>query len=412
MYATKLKCRSCDSSEALGNFYACQKCGGILEVIYDYDSIKKLKSGLRENFNSREFCLWRYRELLPIKDYSNIVSVGEGGTPLVPLSRTTKIFESKNTYMKLESCNPSGSFKDRPNTVAVSKAVELNGKYVIIASSGNAGGAAAAYAARAGLKCLVCVPEDTPNNKVSQALSHGAQVVLVKGSYSNSYNLALQTSLEFGFVNLTSTFLNPYTVEGDKTLAYEIWEQLNGSIPEWVIIPIGAGPLLVGAYKGFEELKMLGLIDKTPKMIGVQSTECSPIVDAFLAGDEKVKAWDKPSKSVASGIIDPLVGYEEDGTLTKLTIEKSGGTAIKVTDDELIRCANILAKKAGIFVEPAAAAALAALEQAFITVINPEDTVVIVMTGHGLKTPQVLIKPDYKAPVVESVEDLKSLISL
>ncbi len=216
MFAKALVCRNCDEVFALGNYYSCLKCGGILEVVYNYGLITQ--DLLQKLFARKTHDLWKYRELLPLANMENKVSLGEGGTPLLKSSKIGDSLNLKNLYFKIESANPTGSFKDRPTSISVSKAVELGVSNVIIASSGNGGAAAAAYAARAGLKCFVCVPESTPRSKVNQALSHGAKVVLVEGSYSNSYDLAKEASREYGWFNLTSTFINPYTVEGDKLL--------------------------------------------------------------------------------------------------------------------------------------------------------------------------------------------------
>ncbi len=389
MYAQGLICRKCKKTYPLDNRYHCTECKGLLEVFYDYNKIKQVGKSM---FTRELSSIWKYAELLPLGKTSRVVSLGEGGTPLLRADNTGRGLGLRNLFLKLESHNPTGSFKDRPTSVAVSKAVEEGAETIVIASSGNAGASAAAYAARAGLRCVVYVPKNTPENKIEQALSHGAQVNEVSGPYSNSFRAAAESSNMPCWVNVTSTFYNPYTVEGDKTVAYEIWEQMGGNVPDWIAIPIGAGPLLVGTYKGFTELVALGLVSKLPRMVGVQSESCAPIAHAFNRGSKTVEAWPEKIDTVASGIADPLIGYPEDGTTTLNVIRKSAGLAITVDDEEILDAGRRLAKEEGVFAEPTAASCLAGVKKLIDTdIVSPLDTIIAVITGHGLKTPNSLL---------------------
>lgn len=404
-----LTCRNCGLSVDLGKNYYCNKCFNILDVSYNYKSL--VDEGIVETiFKGSPNNIWHYFEILPLLNKVNIVSMGEGNTPLVKSKKISSMYNIKSLYFKLESQNPTASFKDRPISVGISKAVEFGASVVIVASAGNAAASAAAYAARAGLKCIVCVPKDTPPSKVYQALSYGANLVLVNGGYERSYSIAKEASEKYGFYNLTTTFLNPYTVEGNKTVAYEIWNQLNHKVPDSVIIPTGAGPLLVGCYKGFLELRTFGLIDKLPKMIGVQAEACSPLVRAFSLRENEVQEWHSSFNSILSGITDPLIGYPQDGTLTKEIIMKSNGTAISITDNEALTACNLLATSEGVFCEPTAAASVGGLLKAFDKKITSQEIIVAVITGHGLKTPKALIEKNYSSPIVSNVEELIKIL--
>ena len=413
MFATALRCRACHHTIPISLQYHCSICNGILEVIYDYESLGKSEvfhSALRGT--SPYSGMWRYYPMLPLKDPTNIVSLGEGNTPLLPAPRLGRLLGVPQLFLKNEGANPTASFKDRPSSTGISIAKEFGVKQVIIASSGNAGAATAAYAARAGLPCFVVVPEGTPFSKVAQALSSGARVIFTKGSYSNSYQLAHAAAVSFGWANLSSTFLNPFTVEGDKTIAYEIWEQLRHRVPDWIIIPIGAGPLLVGTLKGYEELKRFGLIKRLPAMVGVQSEAVHPIADAFAANKTIVEEWHGNTKTVASGIADPLIGYPQDGTLTLMAIRSSGGQCLVAPDVATLEMGRKLAQTEGLFIEPTAATGiygvLSLRKQGYI---DSHDLVVVLLTAHGLKMPEAYEDVSFKPPVVNTLEELQVMLS-
>lgn len=381
-----------------------------MEVIYDYAAVDRSEV-LTAFAKTPPTTLWRFAPLLPLRQAANMVSLGEGNTPLLPAMKLGKQLGIPALYLKNEGSNPTASFKDRPTSVGISVAKEMGATRVIIASSGNAGAAAAAYAARAGLGCVVVVPEGTPLGKVAQAVSCGARVIYTRGSYSSSYKLARDSTIAFGWANLTSTFLNPFTVEGDKTVAFELWEQLGRRVPDWVVIPIGAGPLLVGTLKGFEELRILGLTDRVPAMVGVQSEGVHPVADAFASGEEIVKEWQGPTKTVSSGIADPLIGYPQDGTLTLMAIKKTGGQCLIAPDNAATALGRALAETEGIFVEPTSSTGIYAVaELRAAGIMRNNDTVAVVLTGHGLKTPDAYTGFSEEPPMIDSPEALQNLI--
>jgi len=380
-----LRCTQCDFLHPVSIRYKCNRCCGSLNIEYE-DSVFK-KFGLLKEENKQG--IWKYKNLLPVKYDVEPVTLGEGNTPILYSSAISKRIENGNIYLKLESSNPTLSFKDRPNSVAFTVAKQFNVEKVVTASTGNTGVSVAAYAARAGIPCEVYVPEHTPIEKVKMIEFYGATIKLTKGTFSDAYNLASQVALENNWFNLTSTFLNPFAIEGDKTLAYEIYEQFDGKVPEWILIPVGAGPLLVACYKGFEELKFAGLIKELPKMVAIQAENCSPIVQAFNNGFNNVVPWKGSDKTIASGIADPLTSYAEDGTRTLDTIRKSDGYAVAVSEECIRESQIFLAKEEGVFAEPSSVTAVGALD-VLKDVIKENDNVVCVITGHGVKDLDVI----------------------
>jgi threonine synthase len=354
--------------------------------------------GLSDGTRGEAQGVWRYRDFLPVSAGAEPVSLGEGGTSLL---RPGRLGTSGGLFLKNETTNPTASFKDRPVAVAATVAGELGLSGLVCASTGNTGVAVAAYAARAGLPAACVVPEATPKAKLRQIEAVGATIVRVRGDYSDAYALALAAAEEHGWANLTSTYINPYMLEGDKTVAYEIFEELGGRAPDWVLVPVGAGPLLSAIHKGFEELGVIG--EAGPRMVAVQAAGCAPIARAFEAGADEVSPWDRPVETASSSIADALRGYPEDGTRTLSVIRASGGRAIAVSETETRAAMVDLARSEGLFVEPGAAAAVAAyrrlLEENFI---GGEEVKVLVLTGHGLKDTEALAGTQGTAsPVVE-----------
>lgn len=378
MHARKLKCWKCDWEGTLTMQYECPLCGNSLEVVYDYEEIDK--ENLKKTFIEYTD-LWSFYELLPVREVDHVISMNEGGTPLY---RSAGEFGCQ-VYWKDETRNPTLSFKDRPNTVGISVAKELGYHDVSIASTGNGGASLSAYAAKGGMNCHICIPESTPKEKVIQPEYHGAELVLCEGDYSDSYQYNKLQSEKNGWANMTSTYLNPYTMEGDKTIAYELFIQLGRRVPEWIAVPLGAGAMLTGIYKGFAELRKLGFCNRLPKMIGVQAEGCSPIVDAWLNRQQEVESW-QHCKTIAGAIADPLKGYEKDGTRTLYSIYKSKGVAVKISDKEIIYWTGQLAKQDGLFIEPASAVVAAAIEHLVKDgIIGPDEIAVGIITAHGLK---------------------------
>jgi threonine synthase len=370
-----LACHRCSWRGEISNLYACPACGSSLLVAY---------AGTYEPSNgTADEAIWRYRRFLPVRADAEPVTLGEGDTPLL---KARRLDASRGLLLKNETVNPTGSFKDRPVAVAATVARELGLSGLVCASTGNTAVAVAAYAARAGLPAACVVPETTPAAKMIQIEAVGARIVRVRGNYSDAYALARAAAESYGWANLTSTYVNPYMLEGDKTVAYEIFEQLAERVPDWVLVPVGAGPLLAAIHKGFEELGVPG-----PRMVAVQAAGCAPVVRAFEAGAKEVHEWEHSVETAASSIADPLRGYPEDGTRTLSVVRKSGGRAVAVSEEETRQATTDLAGSEGLLVEPGAAVAVAAYRKlAAQEVIREGETAVIVLTGHGLKDPDAL----------------------
>src|SRR5215217_822441 len=357
----------------------CQWCNSPLEVALDY------KDGRPDQlFDGCLTDIWKYGDLYPISSRHPVdLNLGEGGTPLV---RTPKVGRRIGVEMLLCKCdhlNPSGSFKDRSAAVGVAWAKEQGCPGVICASTGNAAGAAATYAARAGLPAYLVVSSRAPKSKLSAAMAHGARVFSIADDFSGAFAAAREAAAEVGLANVTTTYVNCYAYEGYKSVAYELYEQL-GTVPDWVVVPVGSGPLLYGVWKGFKELRQFGLIDRIPRLLAVQPEGCAPIARAFAA-NEKVVAW-SGTDTVASGIDDPLQGYEHDGDLTLAAVRQSGGVALAVPDADILEAGRLLAQNEGMFVEPAAAASVAGACAARQSGhIDASEVVVCLLTGHGLK---------------------------
>jgi len=332
--------------------------------------------------------MWRYRARLPVSDDVTLVSLGEGMTPLHRCESLDAVFpRSVRVWIKDETGNPSGSFKDRLVTVAITRALEVGAQVVTCASSGNAAASTAAYAARAGIAAIVFVPELTPLAKVRQARALGAQVVLVPGDYSNSYKVCDALARRFGWPNLTTTYWNPYGTAGLATVGFELVEQLATAgveAPELIAVPVGSGPLLYGVHRGWCEATNAG---KPAPLLAVQASGCAPIVKAYVAGNKEVEPWTTPT-TFASGISDPLRGYPEDGTTTLALVRSSGGSAIAVDDNDIRRAQRQLARSLGVLAEPTGAAALAGLvAHAESTGLRAGSDVVVIVTGHAFKEP-------------------------
>jgi threonine synthase len=379
MKALGLRCVNCGREYNLDLHYQCEACSFPLEVVYASPPRDELLE------SPSEPGIWRWQASLPEVGVENRISLGEGSTPLVHAARLSERTGIPQLYIKNEGQNPTGSFKDRPTAMGVSVARSFGIDTVVVSSTGNAGASLAAYAARAGLRALVFVTDRTPAAKLVQMALHGAQIVTVRGSLSDAYWLARNAAIEWGWMDLTSTFLCPYTVEGDKTVAYELFTQL-GAVPEWIVIPVSVGPLLVGIFRGFQELVFRGLADRLPRMVAAQALGCAPIARAFAQKAEAVYAWEGSSATIAGGIADPLDGYEQDGTYTLRVVRQSGGLATASSDDEILQATRLLARTEGIFSEPTGAVSLAALQPLSKSErFSADQRIVCVTTGHGLK---------------------------
>lgn len=370
----RLTCVWCGASRAADLDPWCHVCGGSLAAEADSDA--PLPASWR--------CFADIASLLPGGDA--LVSLGEGGTPLVRLSR---LFGNDAVHAKADWMNPTGSFKDRGAAVAVSAALGLGAEGVVCASTGNNATSVSAYAARAGLPCIITLSSSTPPSKVAHARAYGATLVEVDGTFSDAYHMAETIRRTApGWANLTSTFANPYMTAAHATIYYELLRQL-GEQPGTIIMPIGAGPMLAGLLQGADRLLRQGAIDRLPVLIGVQSAGCAPIARAFDNGDESVREWEENDFGMAGSINDPLRGYPADGTRTLRDIRRTDGFAVAVDDAEIRDAMSDLARFEGIAAEPAAAAPLAALRRLMRDHKLPRP-ITLVISGHALKDPGAL----------------------
>ncbi|MGH3504595.1 MAG: threonine synthase [Nocardioidaceae bacterium] len=346
--------------------------------------------------------VWRYAGRLPLPDDSAWLSLGEAGTPLLEATAAGHWCGIDNLLVKLDHLNPTGSFKDRATAVGIAHALSRGASTVVCASSGNAAGSTAAYAAHAGLRAVVLVPEAVPVGKLAMARAHGAFVLRVAGDYSNSFATARELVRRHHWINLSTTFINPIAIAGLKSVGYELGEQLGDAI-DWVLVPVGAGPLLYGVVAAYRELVAAGELTRVPRVVAVQAEGCAPIAEALSAGATDVTAWPRVETTI-SAIADPLRDYPGDGSYTVRLIRESAGTALTVTDSEADEATAFLAERQGLLIEPGAAAVLpAARKLRRGGVISAGDSVTCLLTGHGIKT--LARAENIHAPVVDGVEE-------
>jgi len=382
-----IKCIGCGAEYPVNEIiYNCERCGDLLEVQVDEKALKKKIE--TEEWRLRPISVWKYKEFLPVFDETKIVTLREGGTPLYRCDRLGKELGIKNLYVKNEGANPTGSFKDRGMTVGVSKALELGVKAVVCASTGNTSASLAAYAAKAGLPCIVLIPAGKiALGKLAQAMMYGAIVVGVRGNFDVALQMAVNASKRIGLYLLNS--INPFRIEGQKTAAFEICDQLEWQVPDRVVLPVGNAGNITAYWKGFKELKALGLIEKMPKMVGVQAAGASPIAKAFAANNATIEPVKDP-ETVATAI---RIGNPVNWKRALNALKESNGTALTVTDDEIIKAQKLLARKEGIFIEPASAAGIAGLKKLIENgEVDVDETIVCVATGHGLKDPEAAVR--------------------
>ncbi|MEW6222845.1 MAG: threonine synthase [Candidatus Hadarchaeota archaeon] len=378
--------------------YTCERCGGKIEVVYNYAKVSLTRGRL-----SKGSGIWKYSELLPLSNRKNVVSLGEGGTPLLEARNLAGVLGIKHLYLKDETRNPTSSFKDRMMSVGVSKAAEFGAEAVVTASSGNAAVSLAAYAAKAGIKCYAFVPAHAPESKMAQLSMHGARVVKVAGMKKGdpTYTMMLESWKKFGWHPIPSAgAFNPYHWEGIKTMSYEVCEGLGWKVPDWVVVPTGAGTLLSGSAKGYFEFDQLGLVKGVPRMVCVQAKGSAPIVKAVAENipPEKIETWVNP-KTIAGGLIDP---YPWDADTAIPAIKRSGGAAVAVSDEEILEAEKMLARREGIFAEPSGAAGVAGLRTLLDEgTIDQSDVVVVEVTGGGLKDVKVALEISEKPIAIE-----------
>jgi len=397
-----LSCPKCDWYSPDGTVSQCPTCGVVLEVVVEIDHLTR--SNLLEIQRRPDRTIWRWFEFLPIKHRSAIVSLGEGTTPLIRSRRLGDELGITRLYLKNDTVLPTGSLKDRSVSVGLSRAKELDYKTVSVISTGNAAASVSAYAAAAGLECVVIVPKGISSAKLIQAQAYGARVVVVSGDFEEAakmYGMAIQ---EFGWFDCLST--NPYRNEGKKTYAYEIFDQLDGHIPDWIIHPTAGGTGLYAIRKGYNELIKLGWAHRSPKLVAAQSEAAAPVVAAFENGLSDVKpvaVKETVAESIKVGNPGPM------GWRALAAVRESKGTAVSLSDNEILRSQALLARLSGIFAEPSGAVSVAAARVLRGRgVISHQDVVVCNITGHGLKQPSaVRISDDEIRPIPPDLDALR-----
>ncbi len=394
MARISLQCRECKKEYEPTFKYICDECFGPVDVKYDFPSIN------RDTFSNREQTYWRYFELLPILDKSNIVSIGAGMTPLVKAEKLGKELGLNNLYIKNDSVNPTFSFKDRPAGVAVSKSKEFGLSAVGCASTGNLASATAAHAAKGGFPCHVFAPSDIELAKIVQALAYGANYIAVDGTYDDANRIAAQIgdSKGIGIVNIN---MRSYYVEGSKTLAFEVAEQLGWQVPDQLIVPVGSGAMLNAICKGFEELQSVSLLGDVSNMhmIAAQPHGCSPIVDAFKNNSNDIIPVENPD-TVAKSL---AIGDPGDGRYVLKRLKQYNGYAEESNNKEILDGILLLAKTEGIFTEPAGGVSVAVLKKMVEEgKIDKNDKTICYVTGNGLKATESLMEVLPKPQVMQA----------
>ena len=382
MNVTHLDCANCGLRHEAGALHnLCIECGKPLLVRYDLQAASQTLT--KDSLSGREASLWRYREVLPVKDWNNVVSFGEGWTPLLHANRLAEnLAVPLNLYIKDEGQNPTQSFKARGMTAAISMAKELGVQKVAVPSAGNAASAMAAYAARAGMEAHIFMPSDTPKANVVECQQTGAHVTLIDGLITDCGKIVAERKQAEGWFDV-STLKEPYRVEGKKTMGYELGEQLDWNLPDVIIYPTGGGTGLIGMWKAFDEMEQLGWISsKRPRMVSVQSSTCAPIIRAFEKGERFADEFENAA-TVASGLRVPKAIGD---FLILDAIRASGGSAVSVTDDQLIKAVGEIGAAEGIFAAPEGAACLPALRKLINEdMVKAGETVVLFNTGSGIK---------------------------
>jgi len=414
-------CSLCGTEYAPGEVtYTCPKDGGNLDVVLDYDAIKA-KYQPEDILSRTDLSLWRYLPLLPVS-----MPEGEapplhaaGGTPVFKLASLAEKLGLQNLWLKDESKNPTASFKDRASAIVVARAQELESEIIVTASTGNAGAALAGMSAAVGQKAIIFAPKSAPQAKVAQLLIFGAKVILVDGTYDDAFDLTIKCSEEFGWY-CRNTGYNPFTAEGKKTAAFEIWawwqvthHQMHkqvtedtGHKPLNILVPVGDGNIISGIHKGFKDLFLLGWMPRMPRIIGVQAEGSSAVSNAFHGNTETITPVS--AKTIADSI---SVDLPRDGVRAIRAAKETDGTYITVSDDEILKAIAELGR-VGIFAEPAGAAAYAGLVKATATgVVGDDDPILVLNTGSGLKDVHAAMQAVSPAPIIEpTLEAVKKLL--
>ena len=402
----KLICRSC-GYELTSDGYRCPQCGGILRTVYELSDRERLRKAL---LDAKSF--WDYIDFFPVEEGTEIISLGEGNTPLTEASILADRLGIKKLLLKNEGCNPSGTFKDRCMSISFTKARELHAKGVVIGSAGNAGAAAAAYGARSGLPCNVMLPSDSLDTRKALIQHYGARLIPVEGSVTDCIDLISEVYEEFGWHNVTTAAAyNPFQADAEKAIAYEMAKAMDLKVPDWIIVPIGGGGILTGIYQGYKDLLELGLIDHLPRMIGAQEAGCAPLVNAFREGrDPKDIERVKDPHGVAAAIAD---AFPLDGETALRAIYESKGLAETAEDQEILEAQSELGRYEGIFAETASAATVAVLKKLLKDGrISPEESVACIISGNGVKElPMLAEGMSFPPSVKNDVDALRSRLS-
>jgi threonine synthase len=415
------RCSLCGTEYAPNDVtYTCPKDGGNLDVVLDYEAIKS-KYKPEDILSRHDPSLWRYLPLLPVKEPEGEATPlhTAGGTPVYQLSRLAAKLGLQNLWLKDESRNPTASFKDRASAVVVARAQEISASVVVTASTGNAGAALAGMSAAVGHKAIIFAPKSAPQAKVAQLLVFGAKVILVDGTYDDAFDLTIKASEEFGWY-CRNTGYNPFTAEGKKTAALEIWEWWQAAHQKWhdefgedlnhppltVFVSVGDGNIISGIHKGFKDLYKLGWLQRIPRIIGVQAEGSASISNAFHGNTEII------TPVSATTIADSIsVDLPRDGVRAVRAAKETGGTYVNVADDEILKAIAELGT-AGVFAEPAGATAYAGLvKAATLGLVRSEDPILVLNTGSGLKDVRAAMQSVQPAPIIEpTLEAVKRLL--
>ncbi|MDD3615682.1 MAG: threonine synthase [Lachnospiraceae bacterium] len=390
-------CIQCGAEiEATPNITTCPKCGGIMDIKYDYQKIKRKLT--KEMLSDRKInTMWRYMEFLPVTGESKVPKLRVGWTPFYEASRLAEYIGIKKLYVKDDGVNPTASLKDRASAMAVVKAEEAGMDTIACSSTGNAASSLAGNAAAAGFTSYIFVPERAPKGKVAQLMVFGAHVISVKGNYEETFRLSAEAIDHWGWYNRNAA-INPYLMEGKKTVALEIAEQLNWKMTDYVAISVGDGCTIGGVWKGFKDLYEAGFIDRLPRLISVQAEGCCPLNRAIAEGKE----WYPMEENTIADSI--AVGVPRNPDKALWAIRESNGVVVNVSDEEILAAMRLLGRTCGVFAEPAGATGTAGVKKAVETgLIKKDASVVSVVTGSGLKDvanamkaagEPVAIKPD------------------
>jgi threonine synthase len=403
------QCITCGARyETVEMMYECARCGDLLEVRYDYERMaSQVDTRL---WRSRSFSVWRYREQIPIDNKATIVTLGEGGTGLHKSGNLANDLKLKRLHIKFEGENPTGSFKDRGMTVSVSQALEADAKIVACASTGNTSASLSAYAAKAGIRCVVLIPAGKiGQGKLAQAIVHGATILEIEGNFDDALRSAIELTKKDRSIALLNS-VNPFRIEGQKTLAFEVCDQLDFKSPDVVILPVGNAGNISAIWKGFEELYKLRVIEKLPRMMGIQAEGAAPIASAYKKKSSQIQIVQGP-ETIATAI---RIGAPASWKKALRAVRDSQGAMETVSDHEILQSQKEIATREGLFVEPASASSLAGLKKLLEQdLIDRDEEVICVATGHGLKDPQIVTRiGNSPIPTKADVESIERALRL